>query len=54
MDSQIPSRNKVSRADFILENGGSREDLETRALALLDLLRARARGLARGRPGEAT
>jgi dephospho-CoA kinase len=52
MDSQIPSRDKVSRADFILENGGSREDLETRALALLDLLRARARSLVRGEPGE--
>jgi dephospho-CoA kinase len=53
MNSQIPSRDKVPRADFVLENGGSREDLETRALALLDLLRARARNLARGEPGEA-
>ncbi len=47
MAAQIPAEEKVSKADFILENGGSRDDLETRALALLDLLRARARELSR-------
>jgi dephospho-CoA kinase len=43
MAAQIPSAEKRSRADFLLENGGSLEDLEVRAMALLDLLRARAR-----------
>lgn len=43
MSSQIPSEEKVPRADYLLENGGTEEDLQTRSLALLDLLRARAR-----------
>lgn len=50
MASQMPSEDKLSKADFVLENGGSREDLETRSLALLDLLRARARALVRDNP----
>jgi len=43
MAAQIPSREKMALADFVLENGGTLEDLEIRSLALLDLLRARAR-----------
>ncbi len=43
MAAQIPSREKVDRADFVLENGDTLEDLEIRSLALLDLLQARAR-----------
>jgi dephospho-CoA kinase len=43
MATQIPSDEKEARADYVLDNGGSREDLEIRAMALLDLLRARAR-----------
>jgi dephospho-CoA kinase len=43
MDAQMPSAQKRSRADFVLDNGGTREELEDRALALLDLLRARSR-----------
>ena len=43
MASQIPQEEKLPLADYVLENGGSKEDLETRALALLDLLRAQAR-----------
>lgn len=43
MGAQIPSREKMARADFVLENGGTLDDLEIRSLALLDLLRARAR-----------
>ena len=43
MAAQIPVDEKLSRADYVLENGGTREDLELRSLALLDLLRARAR-----------
>jgi dephospho-CoA kinase len=43
MDVQMPAREKRARADFVLDNGGSREELKERALALLDLLRARAR-----------
>jgi len=41
MDSQMPSQLKRARADFVVHNAGSEEDLEIRALALLDLLRAR-------------
>lgn len=43
MAAQIPTAEKLRKADFVLENGGTREDLELRSLALLDLLRARAR-----------
>ena len=43
MGAQMPEREKVSRADFILDNHGSLQDLEVRAMALLDLLRARSR-----------
>ena len=43
MAAQIPSREKTGKADFVLENGDTLEDLQIRSLALLDLLRARAR-----------
>jgi dephospho-CoA kinase len=43
MAAQIPMEEKLPKSDYVLENGGSQEDLETRALALLDLLQARAR-----------
>ena len=43
MAAQIPADEKLGRADYVLENGGTKEDLELRSLALLDLLRARAR-----------
>ena len=41
--AQMPQEEKLERADHVLENGGTREDLRIRALALLDLLRAQAR-----------
>ncbi len=40
---KVPTEEKVARADYVLDNGGTKEDLRIRALALLDLLRARAR-----------
>lgn len=43
MESQIPPEEKLPRVDFLLENGGTLDDLEIRSQALLDLLRARAR-----------
>jgi len=43
MEAQISSEETSSRADYVLENGSTVEDLRIRALALLDLLRARAR-----------
>ena len=43
MAAQIPSREKTGKADFVLENGDTLEDLQIRSLALLDLLRSRAR-----------
>jgi dephospho-CoA kinase len=43
MAAQMPPEEKCEKADYVLENGGTMEDLEVRALALLDLLRARAR-----------
>ncbi len=43
MEAQNPSEEKLPKADYVLENGGSKGDLEIRCLALLDLLRARAR-----------
>lgn len=47
MNAQLPGDQTMARADFVLDNGGSLEDLEIRSMALLDLLRARAR---RGSP----
>ncbi len=41
--AQMPSDVKLSRSDFVLDNGGTPEDLAVRAMALLDLLLARAR-----------
>jgi dephospho-CoA kinase len=43
MQAQMPSSDKLERADYVLDNQGTLEDLEIRALALLDLLQARAR-----------
>lgn len=43
MEAQIPQEQKLPLADYVLDNGGSLEDLEIRCLSLLDLLRARAR-----------
>lgn len=43
MDAQIPAGEKTPKADFVLDNTGGLEDLEIRALALLDLIRARLR-----------
>lgn len=43
MAAQIPAVEKRARSHFVLENDGTRAELEIRALALLDLLRARAR-----------
>jgi len=42
LDAQMPPEEKVPRASYVVHNHGSEEDLEIRALALLDLLRARA------------
>ena len=42
MDAQMPSEKKRVRAHFVVDNAGSKEELEIRALALLDLLRARS------------
>ena len=42
MDAQQPPEEKRDRAHFVVPNAGSKEDLEIRALALLDLLRARS------------
>jgi dephospho-CoA kinase len=44
MEIQMPSDEKRRRADYVVDNSGSLEDLKIRALALLDLLRARAAG----------
>jgi dephospho-CoA kinase len=43
MSAQMPVEEKLQKSDYVLENEGTREELESRALALLDLLRARAR-----------
>ncbi len=43
MRSQLPASEKRQRASFVLDNDGTREELRERSLALLDLLRARAR-----------
>lgn len=42
MEAQMPVQEKLDRADYVIRNDGSRTDMEIRALALLDLLRARA------------
>jgi len=42
LDAQMPQEEKVPRASYVIHNHGSEGDLEIRALALLDLLRARA------------
>ncbi len=44
MAAQMAPEEKVKRADFVIHNWGTIEELEERALALLDLLRARAAG----------
>ena len=44
MEAQMPAEDKLDRATYVLHNSGSLDDLEARALALLDLLRARAAG----------
>lgn len=41
--SQIPAWEKRSRVPFVLDNDGTREELRERSMALLDLLRARAK-----------
>ena len=41
--AQIPNDEKAPRADFVIDNSGTLEDLKIRSLALLDLLQARAR-----------
>ncbi len=43
MEAQMPGPVKRERAHYTLDNGGTLEQMEERALALLDLLRARAR-----------
>jgi len=48
MEAQMPSEEKLSRSTFVIHNTGSEEELELRALALLDLLRARAAGKGAG------
>jgi dephospho-CoA kinase len=42
MDAQMEPGRKAALADYVLENDGTLEDLEGRALALLDVLRRRA------------
>ena len=42
MDSQIPSRDRTTPDHFVGENAGTLEELEAKALTLLELLRARA------------
>jgi dephospho-CoA kinase len=41
--AQMDPGEKEARADFLIRNDGTLEELRERALALLDLLRARAR-----------
>jgi len=43
MGAQMAEQDKVARADFVLDNSSTLSELEIRALALLDLLRARSR-----------
>jgi dephospho-CoA kinase len=42
MDAQMDPALKVERADYVLENDGTLNDLEARALELLQELRRRA------------
>lgn len=42
MDAQLPAESKRARADVVIENDGSLAELERRALAVLEELRARA------------
>lgn len=42
MDAQMDPAEKRRRADLVVENDGTLQDLRTRALVILDLLRARA------------
>lgn len=44
MDAQMDPDEKRRRADLVVENDGTLQDLRTRALVILDLLRARAAG----------
>jgi dephospho-CoA kinase len=44
MEAQMPAGDKLEQATYVLHNSGSMDELEARALALLDLLRARAAG----------
>jgi dephospho-CoA kinase len=44
MAAQMAPEEKLGKADFVIHNSGTTEDLEVRALALLDLLQARAAG----------
>ena len=50
MAAQMPAAGKRERAHFVLDNDSTLEDLEVRARALLDLLRARARARREGGP----
>jgi dephospho-CoA kinase len=43
VESQLPAEGKRGRADFVLDNLGTPVELRERSLALLDLLRAKAR-----------
>ena len=43
MAAQLPTPEKRSNSDYVLENAGTVDDLRIRSLALLDLLKARAR-----------
>jgi dephospho-CoA kinase len=42
MAAQMPSGEKRRRAHFVLDNGGTREELREKSMALLDVLRTRA------------
>ena len=46
--AQIDPAEKEARADYVIHNNGTLEDLHERALALLDLLRARSRSTGEG------
>ena len=46
--AQMDPAEKEGRADYVIHNNGTLEDLHERALALLDLLRARSRSTGEG------
>lgn len=46
--AQMDPAEKEGRADYVIHNNGTLEDLHERALALLDLLRARSRSMGVG------